>query len=325
MSTHDKGASLSIRHAARSVWGRLSRDSKWGPCEPNVPRSAPKCHLWLDDPEHISSAVRSLAGGAGVIYGFANFYALAFRPEADVVRTINQAKGRPANQTASVTTVREHIPALFDWSQLPQRLDRERVMRMIDTLYGKGPLGFRGPAAAHLPDHLTVWDEARGTRTVQLIAPGYDCPSNAFLTQAIAETNKTIFGITSVNTSSNTTGREEPAHYRISGAKADLGHAGFVMLAHGHGTERCEERARRRYPGYGPMSVTVLGFHGRQPVGDTPYITAERHGSLPIAEVTELLSTLGLGCAPETLGVKRIACRQYERTQPQSPQRVLER
>ena len=41
-------------------------------------------------------------------------------------------------------------------------------------LQALGPIGFRGPAAEHIPDHLTVTDA--GMRTVQLITPGDALP-----------------------------------------------------------------------------------------------------------------------------------------------------
>lgn len=48
----------------------------------------------------------------------------------------------------------------------------------MDDFYALGPFGFRGPAAAHVPNQLT--QPADGVRTTQLIAPGDACASNDF-------------------------------------------------------------------------------------------------------------------------------------------------
>jgi len=158
-------------------------------------------HMNLANAGHVQFAAQSLADGAGVVYGFSNFYALACHPNIQVVRSMNHAKGRERNQTASVTTIREHISELFDWTNLPHGLDRARVMGMMDAFYSRGPFGFRGPAAPDLPDHLTATDPISGVRTVQLIAPGYRCPSNAFIGTALREAGENLLAITSVNVS----------------------------------------------------------------------------------------------------------------------------
>lgn len=273
-------------------------------------------HLCFTNAEDVLFAARSLADGAGIVYGFGNFYALACHPDAAVVQAMNDAKGRPRSQTASVTTVRENIPALFDWARLPKGLDTDRVMAMIDTFYRRGPFGFRGPAAAHVPDHLTVIDKPSGTRTVQLIAPGYRCPSNTLLRLALHNSSESFFAITSVNRSRSQSGREEPAHYRIAGAKRDLGGAGFVMLAHGDGNLASERRAARRYPGYKPMSVTIVGFFREHPGEGAPRITFERHGSLALGKVASLLSEQELTLTTEGSTLTRIACRHYRPHDP---------
>lgn len=142
-------------------------------------------HLFVDRPEDVAVAARALAGGAVVAVAFGNFYAVVTRPDAGTVRRVNLAKGRPAGQVRSITATPGRIADLFDWSLVPHRLPQRRVRQLMDALYGAGPFGFRGPAAAGLPAHLTPHDQ--GVRTTRVIAPGLACPSNAFFARAVAE------------------------------------------------------------------------------------------------------------------------------------------
>ncbi|SCL35251.1 tRNA A37 threonylcarbamoyladenosine synthetase subunit TsaC/SUA5/YrdC [Micromonospora nigra] len=246
--------------------------------------------LYGDRPDDVAVAARALAAGAVVATGFGNMYALVTRPDPATVRRVNLAKGRPAGQVGSVTTVPARIAALYDWAQVPRRLPVRRVRHLMDILYAAGPFGFRGPAAAGLPDHLTRLDGA--VRTVQVIAPGPACPSNLFLARALAETGADHLHITSANRSRHRTGAvDEPAHWKAEGVLADLaGLADLVLLAHPD-----EAAARAAYPGHLPMSVTVLAFHA--PAGDPedpPVLTVERHGSLHVDQVRRAAAPLGL-------------------------------
>jgi hypothetical protein len=99
-----------------------------------------------------------MALGAVVGHAFGNVYVITTRPDADVVRGVNLMKGRPANQVGSLTTTRELVPALLDWSRLPDGLSREVVTAIVNRLFQMGPFGFRGPAGAHIPDHLVAYD-----------------------------------------------------------------------------------------------------------------------------------------------------------------------
>ncbi|MFI6264882.1 hypothetical protein [Micromonospora sp. NPDC051006] len=246
--------------------------------------------LYIDGPADLAAAARALAGGAVVAAAFANFYVIVTRPDADTVRKVNLAKGRPVDQVGSITAPAHRIPDMFDWSRISPRLPERRVRQLMDALYGAGPFGFRGPAADRLPDHLTQHD--RGVRTTQVIAPGAACPSNAFFERAVAETGVDHLYITSANRSRHLTGAaEEPAHWKVGPLAADFTHLpDLVVLAH-----RDEAAARAAYPAYLPTSVTLLSFH--LPEGEweePPVLIVDRHGSLHVDEVRRAAAPLGL-------------------------------
>ncbi len=122
-----------------------------------------------------STADRRLAAdavslGAAIFYSFANFCAVAARPEHESVVRVNLFKGRPENQVGSLTTTRPKFDGLFDWTVLPAGLTREAVRGLMDEFFALGPFGFRGPAARHIPAYLTSRDAEM--RTTQLIGQG---------------------------------------------------------------------------------------------------------------------------------------------------------
>src|SRR5947208_2076107 len=139
--------------------------------------------LDLSSPADTEFTAHAIAAGAVVGHAFGNFYVISTRPDADVVRGVNLMKGRPADQVGSLTTTRELVPGLFDWSQLPDGLSRHTVTGIIDRLFEMGPFGFRGPAGVHIPHHLAALDG--DIRTTQVIAPGYACQSNTLLDRAM--------------------------------------------------------------------------------------------------------------------------------------------
>jgi hypothetical protein len=100
----------------------------------------------LSNSLHRAFAANAVTLGCPLCYGFANFYVLAAHPHQASLKRINRAKGRPPLQVGSITTIREHIPDLFDWRQLPKGLHKELVLALIDAFYAMGPFGFRGPA-----------------------------------------------------------------------------------------------------------------------------------------------------------------------------------
>ena len=227
--------------------------------------------LVLTDPADVQRAADALADGGVVGHGFANVYAVTTRPDADIVQQVNG----PTDGLGSITVPHERIPDVFDWTQLPPGLTRRSVLRVVDAFYSSGPFGFRGPAAAHIPAHLTYLEA--DVVTTQVIAPGYACPSNDFLSRALAAADTDVLHIT-------------PAHsvHRCSS---------ITLLEHAD-----EDAARSRYPGYQPTSATILGFHLPVRVaGDRrPQWLLEQQGSLGIGTVRQMLDDLGFGLVDRT-------------------------
>ncbi|HET9518892.1 MAG TPA: hypothetical protein VFO77_14320, partial [Actinoplanes sp.] len=212
--------------------------------------------LLINRPGDVAAAVRHLSTGAVVVVGFGNFYAVVAGPSTAAVRRVNRAKGRPIDQVGSVTAAPTALQSLIDWSRVPAPIGADRARTLMDALFAIGPFGFRGPAAAHLPDHLTRVH--RGVRTTQVIGPGTRCPSNVFLTRAAAALGVDHLAITSANRSRHlTAAAQEPAHWRASGIAADFAHVDDLTIL-GHPDEAA---ARAAYPAHRPCSVTVLSLH----------------------------------------------------------------
>ena len=246
--------------------------------------------LDLGEPADRELAAHATALGAAVFYSFGNFCAIAAHPDKRSVVRVNLVKGRPENQVGSVTTTRDRFDTLFDWSLLPDGLSREQVLALIDDFYELGPMGFRGPAAPGIPDHVTSLDGE--TRTTQQIGPGYRCPSNELLDDVLARAGVDYLFITSANVSSGVTGRVEAAHYDLRGMQEDFGESdGIVLIGH-----RDEAAARASYPRHLPMSTSILAFHklARDESGRAALIL-ERHGSLDVDDVRELVAKHGFG------------------------------
>jgi hypothetical protein len=262
----------------------------------------------LTDPADAEAAARALAAGACVAHGFANFYALTTRADAATVQRTNLMKGRPATQVGSVITTASRIPLLFDWDAVPSGLTRRRILAAVDALFNLGPCGFRGPAARWVPDHLTT-TAAGGARAVQLIAPGYGCPSRGFVARALAAVDDDILHITSANRSHHRTGAaDEPAHYRAAPlAEEFAAEPGFRILAH-----LDDEAAQAAYPAFAPMSVTVLSWMSaaRGPSG-RPALTVVRHGSLPFDVAAGAVERLGCDVTLSPTARQRLRPRSY--------------
>jgi hypothetical protein len=262
----------------------------------------------LSDARAVQAAADALAGGGIVAQAFANFYVITTRPDPGTVRRVNLMKGRPPDQVGSITTTPARLPLVYDWSRLPAGLTRKDVYGLMDAVFTLGPFGFRGPAAAHIPHHLTQADD--GVATAQVIAPGFACASNRFLARSLEAIDDDILYITSANRSRHLTGAEdEPAHYRADGLRAEFGHEpGFVLLEHDD-----EEAAWRAYPLYTPMSTTILAFHkvaGRDEHGRLSLVV-ERHGSLPVDELREVVGRLGFGLVLGANAAHRLLQRDY--------------
>ncbi|GAA2800138.1 Sua5/YciO/YrdC/YwlC family protein [Streptomyces showdoensis] len=244
-------------------------------------------NLVLGDAEDARRAAEEVAAGCAVVHGFANFYALTARADRAVVERVNRLKGRPAGQTGCVTTVPAAVPALFDWTRLPAELPRRQVRSLMEELYGLGPFGFRGPAAERLPEHLTAVRD--GVPTVQVIAPGRVCPSNAFFAAALERTGAEFLFITSANRS-----RQLP-HWRAEGVAADFGREPETrVLAHAD-----DVAARHGYPHHEPVSTSVVSFHraaGRGRSG-LPALTLERQGSLSADHIRSIAANHGFALA----------------------------
>jgi tRNA A37 threonylcarbamoyladenosine synthetase subunit TsaC/SUA5/YrdC len=265
----------------------------------------------LSDAQAVQVAADALAAGGIVAQAFANFYVITTRPDELTVRRVNLMKGRPADQVGSITTTPARLPLVYDWSQLPAGLTREDVCGLIDALFTIGPFGFRGPAAGHIPHHLTQDDD--GITTAQVIAPGYACPSNRFLARSLEAIDEDILYITSANRSRHLTGADdEPAHYRADGLRAEFGHEpGFMVLEH----DDEEEANQRTYPLYAPMSTTILALHkvaGHDEQGRLRLVV-ERHGSLPVDHLREVVGRLGFGLVLGANATHRLLQRDYDR------------
>jgi tRNA A37 threonylcarbamoyladenosine synthetase subunit TsaC/SUA5/YrdC len=263
--------------------------------------------LLLTHPADAETAAQALAGGAIVGHGFANFYAITTRPDAETIRSVNLLKGRPPTQVGSITTTPSRIATVWDFDRLPKGLAPHDVLTLVDTLFMIGPFGFRGPAADRVPNQLTQLDG--DIRTAQVIAPGYACPSNDFLARALRATGGDYLYITSANRSRHETGAaDEPAHYRADGLRHAFGRdARFVLLEH-----EDEPAARAAYPAFAPTSTTVLGFHRAAPSRHArATLILERHGSLPIQHVRRAVATLGFHVVSGPGAFTRLTPRQY--------------
>lgn len=269
------------------------------------PRSV---RYFLSDNTGVDFAAHAVANSGVVTHGFANFYAIVARPQRDVVVGINRMKGRPDSQVGSVTTTPLRIPTLFDWSKLPPGLTPHKVLSLMDQLLELGPFGFRGPAASHVPDHLTSLED--GVRTTQIITPGYTCYSNRFLARALDLIGEDFLYVTSANRSRHVTGAaDEPAHYRGSDIKDEFkGEEGFVVLRHPD-----ELAAQQRYPLFAPMSTTILAFHklATPTPGGRPRLLLERHGSLHVDDLRPYVERLGFGIELGPKAQVRLTERRY--------------
>ena len=244
--------------------------------------------LDLADAADRALATQAAALGVAVFYNFGNFCAIAAHPRWDSVKRVNLVKGRPENQVGSLTSTRTRLTRLFDWSLLPDGLDRATVLALMDDFYDLGPMGFRGPAAHHVPGHLTSLDEE--LRTTQVIGPGYRCPSNELLDEILTLLGEDFLFITSANVSGGVTGKVEAAHYDLRGMQDDFGGKDGILLI-GH---RDEAAVRASYKHHLPMSTSILAFHklARDEVGE-PALVLERRGSLDVDVVERLVRRSG--------------------------------
>jgi len=231
-------------------------------------------------------AAEATAAGSALFYAFGNFCALAARPDLESLRAMNALKGRPLDQVGSVTTTPEKANRVFDWDAV--KLPWSALMGTIADLQALGPIGFRGPAAAHIPAHLTV------DGTVQLITPGDICPSNGLVGEVLDLIGEELLYITSANRNQHDT------HYAIGEIRKEFGHRDDAVFI-GHRNERAN---RRRYPHHRPCSTSIVGFQ-------TGELVLERHGSLDADLIARVAAKHGLGLS--VVAHERLPVRRYRR------------
>jgi tRNA A37 threonylcarbamoyladenosine synthetase subunit TsaC/SUA5/YrdC len=245
--------------------------------------------LSLSSPSDRRAAARATAGGAALFYGFGNFCALASLPDRASVLRINRLKGRPAQQPGSVTSDPARMQLAFDWSRLPRTLEPETLLVLMTEFHALGPIGFRGPAAARVPDHLTVVDD--GVRTAQHISPGVRCRSNGLVREILDLTGEDLLFITSANSSRHRSQRIEAAHYEMDEVRREFGHRRDVVMI-GHDDETTN---RAFYPRHLPCSTSILSFHRDVRENGRPALLLERLGSLGVDEIRKVVARHGFG------------------------------
>jgi hypothetical protein len=215
-------------------------------------------------------AAEAAAEGAALFYAFGNFCALAARPDLESLEALNRLKGRPSHQVGSVTTTPERAAKVFDWDRV--QVPWSSLVAVMSDLNALGPIGLRGPAAAHVPAHLTE------AGTVQLITPGDLCPSNALVSEILDLTGEDVLAITSANRHG-----AGAAHFEIKAIQKEFGHRDDVVLI-GHRNERAN---RRRYPRHRACSTSIVAFHEGE-------LVLERLGSLDALTILEVANRHGL-------------------------------
>jgi hypothetical protein len=243
-------------------------------------------------------AAEATAEGAALFYAFGNFCALAANPDRDSLQAMNRLKGRPLDQVGSVTTTPERTKLVFDWDRV--HVPWSALVAVMSDLHELGPVGFRGPAADIIPDHLTVMDG--DVKTVQLISPGDACPSNALVGDVLDLIGEDVLCITSANTSSHVSKQIEAAHFEIREIQREFGHRDGVTLI-GHRNERA---IRRQYPYHLPCSTSIVAFqHGQ--------LTLERLGSLGAEMIEQIANRHGLTLTIATNARERVPVRRPSR------------
>jgi tRNA A37 threonylcarbamoyladenosine synthetase subunit TsaC/SUA5/YrdC len=249
-------------------------------------------------------AAEATAAGAALFDAFGNFCALAAKPDLDSLHAMNALKGRPRDQVGSVTTTPERAKLVFDWDKV--KLPWSALTAIMAELHELGPIGFRGPAAAAVPAHLT----SHGT--AQLISPGDRCPSNALVADILDLIGEDLLYITSANTSSHVSKQLEAAHYEMREIQREFGAREDVVLI-GHRNERAN---RREYPFHLPCSTSIVAF-------DEGELVLERLGSLSAGMISRVAERHGLSLRIGDKGTERIPVRNYRRPLRRLPLRAM--
>jgi tRNA A37 threonylcarbamoyladenosine synthetase subunit TsaC/SUA5/YrdC len=248
-------------------------------------------------------AAHATAAGAALFYGCANLCALAAMPDKASVIRINRLKGRPPWQAGSVTSDPSRMQLAFDWRRLPRDVDAETLLVLMTEFQALGPIGFRGPAAPRVPDHLTVVDD--GIRTTQHISPGVRCRSNALIAEVLDMSGDDMLFITSANTSGHRSRQIEAAHCEMDEIQREFGfRRDIVMIGH------ADEVANRAfYPRHLPCSTSILAFHRAVRENGRPALVLERQGSLAIDRIRAVVARHGYGLAVAPSAHERVPVR----------------
>jgi hypothetical protein len=260
--------------------------------------------LSLEIPSDRRAAARATAAGAALFYGFGNICALAALPDETSVLRVNRMKGRPPRHAGSVTSDPGRMQLAFDWSAIPRDIEPDILLSMMTELQALGPIGFRGPAASRVPDHLTVVED--GIRTAQHISPGVRCRSNRLIGDVLDGTGENLLFITSANTSSHLSGLTEAAHYEMDEVHREFGYRRDVVMI-GHADEAA---ARKFYPHHLPCSTSILGFHHDVRENGRPALVLERHGSLGVDTIRTVVARHGFAFAIAPGGLERVPLRR---------------
>jgi hypothetical protein len=233
--------------------------------------------LTLGDAADEELAAKALALGALACTPFGNVYALVAHADPIVVRHANQLLGLNADLPGSLTTVRERLPGVFDWSHE----DRGRVLQLADRLLDRGPVGFRGPGAAHL-----------GAETVQIVMAGRHCPSNRLVERCLQATGDDYLYAAFA----------QPApHYRLSGMQQDFGaSAGVLMFA-----PRDAACMTQRYARYVPTAPTIVELQAER-------LIVHQHGSLTVDDLREIAAEIGVRVDVDEAAQQGATLRRYE-------------
>lgn len=261
----------------------------------------------LSNPGHVHLAARGISLHAPMIYHFGNFIAIASHPNKKAVEYVNFTKGRNRNQTGSITTIKRYLKSLFDWTKVPSYVDQKKLIAFIEEIGEIGPFGFRGPAAKNIPKHLSILDG--NIRTVQVIIPGWSCPSNHLIEEILETINKKFLYATSPNLSHHLTGEsEEPAHYKIRELQKDFNEIpGYFIVA-----QEDEDYIQNHYPHHEHMSTSILAFHNAKvsPRGKIRLIL-ERHGSFHINKIKKIAKKYGFEIVKSEAAKKRLLAKKY--------------
>ncbi|HWY79254.1 MAG TPA: hypothetical protein VNW29_02760 [Candidatus Sulfotelmatobacter sp.] len=265
------------------------------------PEIANLTFLTLNNPEDRKKAVGWLVSGEyPFIMPFGNILGAFTHPSSEAVGNLNALKGRPREQTGSITTSPNHYSELANWAALDQAVLTEgTVLDIVDHLSTHGPVGFILPAADSIPPHLSkeIMKQGKQIKTVQLIVPGKNSPvSDIFRAAADKMPKETPYFFA---TSANRSGTE--VHHRYNPLVAELiqdRKGKFVVVVDD------ERQMRRRHPYHDSRSTTIIDMTDvvRDSDGQVlrdekgrPLIAISRHGSAHEAYVRKVLAQHGFG------------------------------